>query len=350
MAVNVGVIAAGAVALFIASKFIGGDRPAVAGLTAPDELASRLEDPFFFASLGSQAAGIQPAITPEPDEGSFFFDGGLDFGALDGFEELAPGPSLGDLLPSGESLETPEQIAETDRAAANLDSQLAAEAARVAAAEAADLPRVRQFYIDDLVDRLGVPLAFFGTVPGNDSVEIVSNYNGIYETYLAQLNVTSGQEAAVTQLVALQAQLTQELQSAGVQGTPTGNTENELRASAQALVDQHAAALIQQQQSATAAAAIEVERLAADQAAAAAASEVQRQSLARQEALAQEAAFTTEESGFFFQTDPLTVEIVPEATIANTLINPVFEPDLAQRREESGIDFFGTFAFDPDIF
>ena len=103
--------------------------------------------------------------------------------------------------------------------------------------------------------------------------------------------------------------------------------------------------------------------------------------------LAVEAAFSAEESGFFFTDTQLTAAGAPESVIlapgpslgslippeeslesvtrlsqfagnlvseesdfVPTFIDPVFQPTLAERREESGIDFFGTFAFDPDEF
>ncbi|MCH8989856.1 MAG: hypothetical protein IIA92_13755 [Chloroflexi bacterium] len=201
-----------------------------------------------------------PVFVVDPEESAFFFESNLDF------PDFA-GPSLGDLVPAEESLETPEAIAEADRAAVELQAEAEAEERQQTAEEAAALPRQRQFYIDDLVNRLGVPAAFFGgTIQGTTVEEVLLNYNLIYESYLQELDRLAGIQAEANMLAALQADLVAQLRAAGIAGTPVGGTEDELRASAQALIDQHFAAVLEQRRLAEAAALADQEAAAREQA------------------------------------------------------------------------------------
>ena len=196
-------------------------------------------------------AFLDPVFVVDPDESAFFFDSSLDF---PDFADPS-GPSLGDLTPAEEGLETPEAIAEAARAAAEQTAE-----------EAAALPRQRQFYIDDLVNRLGVPAAFFGgTIQGATIEEVLLNYNTIYENYLQELDRLAGIQTEANMLAALQADLVAQLRAAGIAGTPTGSTEDALRASAQALIDQHFAAVLERQRLEEAARLAEQEAAAREQ-------------------------------------------------------------------------------------
>ena len=246
MAINPLLVAGG---IYLLSKLGGSTAEADAGAVEADA-------PF------GVGAFPDPVFVVDPDESAFFFDSSLDF---PDFADPS-GPSLGDLVPAEEGLETPEAIAESDRAAAELQAEIEAEQREQTAEEAAALPRQRQFYIDDLVNRLGVPAAFFGgTIQGATIEEVLLNYNTIYENYLQELDRLAGSQAEFAMLAALQADLTAQLRAAGIAGTPTGSTEDELRASAQALIDQHFAAVLERQRLAEAAALAEQEAAALEQ-------------------------------------------------------------------------------------
>ena len=330
MAINFGVVAIVVGGLFLVSKMGRDETPE---LSPTESFEQRREE------SGIDFFGTFPF---DPDEGAEL-EASVDAFSLDfSTEPFEFAPFLFPELSPTESFEQRREESGIDffgtfpfdpDEGVELQAQLADEARRQAEAEAAALPRQRQFYIDDLVGRLGVPESFFaGTIAGDTADEIVLNYNAIYESYLLQLEQQSGQLAEAQRLATLQADLTAQLREGGIAGTPTGNTEDELRASAQALIDQQTQATVQRLQAQLAS------RLAEQEAAAAL--QQQLAAAALQQQLATADPFGVEESAFFFT--------APEPELIQPVLSPI--ESFEERRVESGIDFFGTFAFDPDEF